>query len=205
MSISKKLTLGAGVLGIFGLLAVPVASYAATTTLEVAIASECLIGDGVTGNNNEGVSQLSVSLSTATPYDETTATIGNSLIGAVCNNDDGYTITETMSNANLTYSTTSGSGYDGATVGFSAGPGSATLANFAANTWSIKYADVTGTTVDTAAKSYDRTPNTTGIVIAETNGPTALSTFSQQFGAKTDGTVATGFYGAVATYTLATR
>jgi hypothetical protein len=203
MSYKKVMAGSLGVvaaLGVFAIVGVA-PTQAATTTVEVNVNEECLIGDGLTGTDYEGVGQLSVSLSAATPYDETAATSGDQLIGTVCNAEDGYSITETVDHTGLMLSANSGGPYTGA-VGFNVGAGNAALASFAANTWSIKYADVTGTSVVSAAQTYARSPSTGGTVIATTSAPTALTTFSQQFGALTDGTVSTGYYGAVITYSL---
>lgn len=190
-----------GAVALLGVVVLPLTAYAATTAVEVNIGSECLIGDGLTGSNYEGAGMLQVTLSAATPYNETTATSGTNLIGAICNATDGYTITEAVDHTTLNLAAATGGPYTGAS-GFSVGAGNATLASFANNTWSIKYADVTGTTVASGAQTYNRSPSTTPTAIASTAGPTSLSTFSQQFGAKTDGTVPDGYYGAVITYTL---
>lgn len=199
----SRIVAAAGALGVMGVAALPVAGYAAgdiDTIVKVNVTAECLIGDGQTGNDYEGVTLLDVQLSAATPYAETLATDTTSAIGTVCNAPKGYSITETMDHADLKLEASGA--YTGAT-GFNAGAGSGALASFANNTWSIKYANVIGTTVDTDATTYDRTPDTTGIIIASTAGPTALNTISQQFGAKTDGTVPTGNYGATVEYTIA--
>ncbi len=191
----------AGTVAMLGVAIVPLASYAATTNVEVTVTGECLIGDGVTAGDYDGQQLLQVSLSPAIQYAETTATSGTNLIGAVCNANDGYSITETVDHTTLLKGTTGGP-YNGPEVGFNVGANSATLASFADNTWSIKYTDVAGTTVAAAAQTYNRSPSTSPTTIASTSGPTALSTFSQQFGAKTDGSVPSGTYGAIITYTL---
>lgn len=199
---------------------------AVSTIVEVTVDQECLIGDGLgtlnanpgtythyngstTYNNNPnhataptplGVDKLSVTLSATTPYAETDVTKGTQgqYIGTVCNAPSGYKLTEKVDHTDLKLN---GSG----ATGFNAGPGTPTLAGFAANTWSIKYNDVTGAAgvVAAAAKTYDRAPTTTGTVIASTSLPSTLNTISQQFGAKTDGSVAQGAYSAVVTYTIA--
>jgi hypothetical protein len=194
----SRIIAAASCLGVMGVAALPVAGYAATTTLEVEIGTECLIGDGTTGNDYEGIAQLKVALSTASPYAETSATSGANQIGVVCNDSDGWELKEAMDHTDLKYAATTGGPYTGAT-GFNVGAGNAALASFANKTWSIKYA---GTNVVSTASTYNRSPSTTATLIAEANSPTALTTISQQFGAKTDGTVGDGYYGAIATYTL---
>lgn len=207
-----------------------VAKTSTETEVEVIVFQECLIGDGKVGadstgeqnyiednrggitsydytNSPVGAEKLSVTLSASTPYAETSGAdfTDKQLIGTVCNAVEGYSLTETMNHTELLERTTN-------EVGFNVGAGNATLADFAGKTWSIKYADVEnpdtnvtslGNTVVAAAKTYNRSPNTGGIVIASTTAPTALQTISQQFGAKTDGSVPQGTYVATATYTIA--
>jgi len=201
---SLGVTVALGVFAIVGIMPTyAVDLRTASTDVEVEVLPECMIGDGLTGTDYEGTNFLQVTLSASTPAAETTATAGTGLIGTVCNSALGYTISEAVDHTDLKASAsgTSGAPYTGAT-GFNVGAGNAAVASFAANTWSIKYADVTGTSVTSAAQTYNRTPSTTAATIASTSGPTALTTFSQQFAAKTDGTVAAGYYGATITYTL---
>lgn len=222
----SRILAGASAVAMLGVAAVPMATFAdpaltsTSTVVEVKVNTECLIGDGTgtTGtptdsytegggttsyDNDEyiGVSKLSVTLSATTPAAETSGTVTSGdeakYIGTVCNAANGYKLTEKMDHTDLK---------DGAVTGFTAGATTDSAATFTGNHWSIKYADKVGTTVQTGADTFARTgkaiSDSAEVEIAKTSGPTTLSTISQKFGAKTDGSVLQGVYTATATYTI---
>jgi hypothetical protein len=207
----SRIIAAAGTLGVLGAAALPVAGYAATgtktldTTVEVNVNAECLIGNG---SNPGGKALLHVDLSATTP-----AAIDNgvgSAIGVSCN--EAWTLDEEVDHTDLLLSTDNDTPgtflFDGA-IGFtalgspvtaSATPVVGDLSTWAANKWGMTY---TGTDTTTDAKSWHTPPLTGSALTIASGNATALSSIIQYFGAKTDGSVPNGLYGAIVTYTLA--
>lgn len=197
-----------GAVAVFGAAVLPLGSYAAgtaNTDVEVAVNAECLIGNG-TGNTS-GESLLNVSLSATTQSAIDSGAAGDS-IDVTCN--QAWTLSEKALNDlatatnGLALKNTGTNEYDGA-VGFtalgsavtaSATPVVGDLAGFAANTWGMAYTGANVTVTDWHG------PATTDATIAS-GAATAKSSIVQYFGAKTDGSVPNGTYGATVTYTLA--
>jgi len=194
-----KIVACAGVVGMVGVAALPLASYAATNTadtkVQVTIGETCIIGDSATDTTNVASPLLQLSLSAATPSGETssTGTAGNGHIGITCNSTSGWMLTQAVDHANLTLG-----GASGGAVGFTPWSAGTTAATFAANTWGMKYA---GNAVTTASTAFHApSVNTTVATVLDSSIP--ASTITQTFGAKTDGTLGQGTYSAIITYTL---
>jgi len=206
MSYKKVLTgsLGLAVaLGAFAAIGVA-PSFAAvtdTTTVNVLINEECIIGGG---SYTSGAGSITILLSASTPSgEESSDDIEGSAqpIQVTCNDPLGWTLTEQMNTGEDQILNIGGGTVT--TTGFS--PLASPVANIGAfpttgNVWGSRY---TGTDVVTGALSYRGvTANGTPYTIASNASITALSTVSQYFGASTDGTLGEGTYTGVVLYTL---
>ena len=198
MKTTSKLIAAASVLGVLGVAVLPAASFAADTIVEVTVGGVCVIGDAAgVGTNQQPAAKLTLTLNAGAPFGETAATTGSGLMGVNCNDADGYTLTQSAATATLNLATAPN--VYGTTVGFTTWTTDTTTpANFAANTWSMRYA---GTEVLPAVAVYHSVPTAAGNII-NASAPTGYTTVSQQFAAKTDMSLAPGDYGTTITYTL---
>ena len=206
----SRVMAGAAALAVLGLAAIPAVGYAAATAntdVEVTIGAECLIGNGSANNSGEALMEIAIGAASSDGIDAGSAAAA---IDITCN--QAWTLSEKALNdiavtpTNQLALKSAASTYDGA-VGFNALSGNITasatpvvgdVANFGANTWGMAYR-ATGATL---ANSDWHTPGATDSILA-TGVATAKSSIVQYFGAKTDGSVAPGTYGATVTYTLA--
>ena len=173
MKSSSKMVAAAATLGVLGFAVLPLASYAAQTTVEVLINEECVITQdiGAPGGHSQALMQLT--LSQSNDWGETsTAASGSNSIGVVCNDTNGWELTEKAATSALLP----------VSVGLPAGfttwtAGNPSAEDFTAGTWSMKYAG-TGVT----ATNYHSVPTTAGVIATSTTN--ATSTVTKTFGAR---------------------
>lgn len=173
----------AALLGGVAIIGIAPTSAAENTTVSVEIGEECVVG---AGSNTSFESALGVTLSTSTPSGEDAS---SSTLDVTCNT--GWTLTEVVDNAALRLGGTGAAGFTAWTSG-------TTVADFAVNTWGMKYS---GTAVTAGNTNYHAVPTTAATIASGSS--TAKASVGATFGAKTDGSVAEGTYSAVITYTLA--
>ena len=200
-----KVFAATGAVAAFGAAVLPLTSYAATTantTVTATVGAECALGDSPA----TGSAAINVNVSLTTPA---AIQAGGTALGVKCN--QAWDLTEYADHVDLKRENVGTPGlFDGAT-GFSnlassvaAGtpPALADLSTWANNRWGMAYTNGTGTTLTSAGLAW-HTPTVSGSAVTiATGSATGGVTINQYLGAKTDGSVAAGKYGAIVTYTL---
>ncbi|MDR0591239.1 MAG: hypothetical protein LBG75_01615 [Candidatus Nomurabacteria bacterium] len=202
-----KVIAGVSVLGMLGVAALPLSSYAVTTgttTVNVEVGSQCGIGEGSTTG---GAATVDIGPLSSTNQSGENSTAGAaSPISVTCNNATGWSLTEQMNTGEDQILNIGG--LTASTTGFGPWTGGTAVTGFAANTWGAKYAaggssGAGSYTVVTAAQTYHAVPaNGSPTNVATASNATSNSTVTQTFGANTNGSLGAGTYTGIVLYTL---
>ncbi|MCL2037679.1 hypothetical protein FWG95_01595 [Candidatus Saccharibacteria bacterium] len=197
----------AGTVAMLGVAVVPLTAFAATstTTVQVQLTTECVVG---AGGVNAGASVLTINTISATNPGAEISSASGDYMGITCNNST-WTLTEEINpGGGRTNNDLVGALAPTNTDVFGPWTSGATPAAFAANTWGMRYTEITPMTGNAVtATAYHAVPFVDGTVVTTPNtiaNGVAVSGYNiqQTFGANTDGSLAADTYSSQILYTL---